>query len=167
MRHADFRRTGLADRSIDGVYALESLCYGTGASKADAIEEIARIIKPGGRLALVDGFLLRPPMGNRARMVRTVEEGWALPCFPRREAFIGALAANGFVDIRVRDLSWKVSPCAAHGPFLMVQGWMERRLQGTRLNALEQAHLKSCLLGILLGTQRDLFRYLLITARKA
>lgn len=167
MRHADFRRTSLADRSIDGVYALESLCYGTGASKADAIEEIARIMKPGGRLALVDGFLLRPPMGNRARMVRTVEEGWALPCFPRREAFIGALAANGFVDIRVRDLSWKVAPCAAHGPFLMVQGWVERRLQGTRLNALEQAHLKSCLLGILLGTQRDLFRYLLITARKA
>jgi len=166
MRHDDFTRTGLADRSIDGVYALESLCYGTGAAKADAIAQIARIIKPGGRLALVDGFLLKRPSGIRKRMVRTVEQGWALPCFPQRDAFIDALDAHGFTDIRVRDLSWNVALCAAHGPLMMVQGWMERRLKGTRLNALEQAHLKSCLLGIVLGTQRDLFRYLMITARK-
>lgn len=166
-RHADFRRTGLADGSIDGAYALESLCYGTGAAKADAIAESARIIKPGGRLALVDGFLLKRPTGLRARLVRTVEEGWALPCFPKRDAFIDALDAQGFADIRVRDLSWSVAPCAAHGPVLMVQGWIERRLNGTRLNALERAHLRSCLLGIALGTQRDLFRYLMITATKA
>lgn len=167
MRHADFRRTGLADGSLDGAYALESLCYGKGAAKADVIAEIARIIKPGGRLALVDGFLLKRPAGLRARMVRTVEQGWALPCFPQRDAFIDALDAQGFADIRVRDLSWNVAPCAAHGPILMVQGWIERRLNGTRLNALERAHLRSCLLGIALGTQRDLFRYLMITATKA
>ncbi|HRD53800.1 MAG TPA: methyltransferase domain-containing protein, partial [Flavobacteriales bacterium] len=75
MRHADFRHTGLAESSIDGAYALESLCYGTGAAKADVIGEIARIIKPGGRLALVDGFLLKRPAGFRARMVRAVEQG--------------------------------------------------------------------------------------------
>ncbi|MFZ1694274.1 MAG: methyltransferase domain-containing protein [Flavobacteriales bacterium] len=166
MRHTDFRQTGLADSSIDGAYALESLCYGTGAAKADVIAEIARIVRPGGRLALVDGFLLKRPTGFRARMVHTVEHGWALPCFPQHDAFIDALDAHGFTDIRVRDLSWNVAPCAAHGPLLMVQGWSERRLNGTRLNALEQAHLKSCLLGIALGTQRNLFRYLMITARK-
>ncbi|HRD53799.1 MAG TPA: hypothetical protein PKY96_14250, partial [Flavobacteriales bacterium] len=86
---------------------------------------------------------------------------------PQCDAFIEALDANGFTDIRLRDLSWNVAPCAAHGPLLMMQSWIERRLKGTRLNALEQAHLKSCLLGIALGTQRDLFRYLMITARKA
>lgn len=167
VRHRDFRDTGLAAHSVNGVFALESLCYDRGMGKRRVLAEAARILRPGGRLALVDGFLLKRPRGPRAALVRTVEEGWALPCFPHREAFMDALERAGFVDIRLHDLSWRVVPCAAHGPLLMLQGWLERRWRGTRLEPLERAHLRICLWGILLGTQRDLFRYLMITATKA
>lgn len=162
----DFRDTGLAAEAVAGAIALESLCYGRGYGKADVIREAARILQPSGRIALVDGFLLKRPKGWRKRMVRAVEQGWALPCFAQRNAFIVAMKREGFTDIRVTDLSRTVAPSAAHGLVLMLKGWCERRWNGERLDALEQAHLRSCLLGMVLGTQRDLFRYLMITARK-
>lgn len=167
MTHGDFRRTGLAEASLDGAYALESMCYGTGTDKRDVIAEVARILKPGGKLAMADGFLVKETSGIRERMVRTVEAGWALPCFPQRDAFLQALEQAGFEEIRARDLSWNVAPCACHGPLLMLRLEVARLLRGGKLDRLERAHLRSCMLGILLGTQRDLFRYLMVTARKA
>jgi cyclopropane fatty-acyl-phospholipid synthase-like methyltransferase len=166
MHQRDFRDTGLAAEAVDGVIGLESLCYDAGNNKADVLAEAARFLKPGGRLALVDGFLISVAQGWRRRMVRTVEQGWALPCFAQRDAFIAAMERAGFTDIRVTDLSWNVAPSAAHGLWLMVKGWLHRRWNNERLDALEQAHLRSCLQGMVLGTQRDLFRYLMITARK-
>lgn len=166
MHLSDFRRTALPSSSMDGVYALESLCYGNGHVKSDVLAEVARILKPGGRIALVDGFILEPPSGIRERMVRTVERGWAVPSFPRQAAFIHAMEDAGLTDIRITDLSWNVAPSAAHGLPLMAWSHLRYLISGKRPTPLEQAHLKSCLYGIALGTQRNLFRYLLITARK-
>jgi cyclopropane fatty-acyl-phospholipid synthase-like methyltransferase len=166
MHLRDFRQTALPAASMDGVYALESLCYGGGHGKADVLAEAARILKPGGRIALVDGFIIKPPTGVRASMVRTVERGWAVPCFPRQNAFVQAMERAGFTDIAITDLSWNVAPAAAHGLPLMAWTKLRNLLSGERLAPLEHAHLKSCLYGIALGTQRDLFRYLLITGRK-
>jgi tocopherol O-methyltransferase len=166
MHLRDFRRTGLPSASMDGVYALESLCYGSGHGKSDVLAEAARVLKRGGRIALVDGFIMQEPRGLRERMVSTVERGWAVPTFPRMKAFLKAMEEAGFTDIDVTDLSWNVAPCAAHGLPLMAWTKLRNLLTGKRLDPLEDAHLKSCLYGIALGTQRDLFRYLLMTGRK-
>lgn len=166
MHLGDFRHTGLADASVDGVYALESLCYDDGPGKRNVLTEAARILKPGGRLALTDGFILKVAHGWRKRMVETTERGWAVPCFPRRRAFLNALERAGFTDVQVHDLSWRVAPSALHGLPLLAWTWLRERSTGKRLDALERAHLKSCFNGILLGTQRDLFRYLMVTATK-
>jgi len=165
MKFRDFRDTGLPEASMDGVYALESLCYGTGLGKGDVLAEAARILKPGARLATADGFLVKQARGVRKRMVDTITNGWALPCFPDLACFTEALESNGFADVQVEDLSWKMGPCALHGVPLLAYT-LARRSLGKGMEPLEKAHLRSCALGILLGTQHSLFRYCMVTATR-
>ena len=63
---ADYTRTGLPTAKADGAWAVESACYASGTSKADFVREAARLLKPGARLAVVDGFLLRHRPGRLA-----------------------------------------------------------------------------------------------------
>lgn len=166
MHLRDFRRTELPDASEDGVYALESLCYDDDIGKGEVLAEAARILKSGGHIALTDGFILNEPTGWRERMMRTTERGWAVPCFPRFNAFLKAMERVGFTNIRVRDLSWRVAPSAFHGFPLLAWTWLRDVIGTQPLDPLERAHLLSCWNGILLGTQRDVFRYLLVSATK-
>ena len=167
MHLRDFRNTGVPDANMDGVYALESLCYDNGPGKRKVLAEAARILKPGGRIALTDGFIMKQPKGFREQMVRMVEMGWAVPCFPQLNAFLRAMEDAGFRDVRITDLSYRVAPSALHGLPLLVWTKVRNLISGQRLDPLERAHLTSCMLGIALGIQHDLFRYLMITARKA
>jgi tocopherol O-methyltransferase len=166
MHLRDFRDTGLPDASLDGAYALESLCYGTGHGKADVLQEIARVLKPDARIALTDGFLVKQPRGWRKKLVDTVATGWAVQQFPKLNSFTKALERAGFTDIRVEDISWRMGVCALHGLPLLAWTLLRQWWSGEPMLPLERAHLRSCGLGIFLGTQRDLFRYCLITARK-
>jgi SAM-dependent methyltransferase len=61
---ADYTRTGLPAAQADGAWAVESACYAEGTAKADFVREAARLLKPGARLAVVDGFLLRREPGR-------------------------------------------------------------------------------------------------------
>lgn len=167
IRCGDYRATGIASAIMDGAYAIESLDYGAGADKADVLQEAARILKPGGRFAMAGGFLLKEPRGWRARLVRTTTEGWAIERLAERDPFVRAMKQAGFEGIEVRDVSWRLAPSALHGLLLMTRLWVERRMCGIRTGSEERAHLHSCMAGIMLGTQFDLFRYLIITARKA
>ena len=52
----DYRDLPVADGTYDGAYAIESACYATGSSKRERIAEAARVVRPGGRLVVADGF---------------------------------------------------------------------------------------------------------------
>ena len=54
---ADYEDTPLPSSSFDGVYALESSCYAQSSDKRRLLEEAHRLLRPGGRLVVVDGFL--------------------------------------------------------------------------------------------------------------
>ena len=162
----DFRDTALPDASLDGAYALESMCYGTGPTKTDVILEAARVLKPGARLAVADGFLVKQPTGFRKRVVDIVAKGWAVPCFPELNEFKTTLEANGFTDVKVGDWSLRMGPCALHGIPLLAWAIVRQFFRKGQMDALEKAHLRSCGLGILLGTQHDLFRYCKVTATR-
>jgi len=168
LHKRDFRATEMPNASYDGAYALESLCYGTGPGKDDVLSEIHRILKPGKKLCLVDGFVLaQPKRGSFAEAIlNKVAKGWAVDQFAQREAFIEALYQIGFAKVKVRDLSLRVAPSAFHAPPLIVRSFLKRLLMLNPMKRKERAHLASCFWGLILGMFMKNFRYLMITTTK-
>jgi SAM-dependent methyltransferase len=165
---SDFAATWLGARSQDGAIAIESFCYAAGSDKASVLREAARVLKPGARLAVVDGFLIaKEPGGLVGWIARRLRDGWAIAEFAMIDDFTRAMRAEGFEDIEVRDLSWRIAPSVAHVPWvagthMLRELWRHRG----RLTVWEWKHIASCWLAIFLGLARGTFRYYLVTARK-
>lgn len=54
FRQGDFHRLPFADASFDAIFEIEGLCHATDMPMA--LHEIARVLKPGGRFLMFDGF---------------------------------------------------------------------------------------------------------------
>lgn len=166
---ADFRDLPFPDRSIDGCYAIESAVYASGADKSDLIKEVARVLKPGGRLVIIDCFLkhreeLLPAPIRWA--YQKICRAWALPCSPEIEPFLKAMASN---DLRVtlkEDISWKVAPSVMHAPFAVAAYTLKNLLQRQSLSQYTKSHLLACALCPVLGVWRSSFSYYVLRAIK-
>ncbi len=165
---SDFTDTWTGSASQDGVIAIESFCYAAGSDKAAAAREAARLLKRGGRLAVVDGFLVRAePSGLLGWIYRRWCASWAIPELARLEEFKDALARAGFADIEVRDLFWRIAPSAAHIPFVASAHMARALWQGRgRLSPWRWRHIAASWLSIALGLAPWSFRYCLVTATK-
>jgi cyclopropane fatty-acyl-phospholipid synthase-like methyltransferase len=165
---SDFTDTWTGSASQDAAIAIESFCYALGADKAAAAREAARLLRPGGRLAVIDGFLVGgEPRGLAGWIYRRWRESWAIPELARLGDFEQALARAGFVDIEARDLFWHIAPSAAHIPVVAVTH-MVRELWTNRgrLSRWRWRHIAASWLSIALGLSPWVFRYYLIKARK-
>src|SRR5579864_483104 len=60
----DYEDAILPPGSYDGVYALESSCHAHGADKGALLAEAHRLLRPGGRLVVADGFLAGARFAN-------------------------------------------------------------------------------------------------------
>lgn len=78
----DYHTLPFEDESISGVFYLESLCHST--QPEQALNEAARVLKPGGRIVMTDGYLRRP-LQQTSPLFRTIVKGvahnWAVPMF--------------------------------------------------------------------------------------
>jgi MPBQ/MSBQ methyltransferase len=167
---ADYCATPLADASVDGAYAIESACYASGADKSDLVAEMARIVRPGGRIAISDGFrkdsrALNPLL--RA-IYRIACRSWAVREMGDVHAFQSALERHGFEDVRVEDLSWRVAPSFAHVPFLCVKFPLARFLRGDFSWRRERwQNLMGPFFGAFLGLHRWRFGYYIVSATRS
>ncbi len=163
----DFQAMTIPDHSLDAGFFLESFCHAT--SMEQALRECARVIRPGGRLVIVDG-MMRNPAQRTPRLAgwlsRTVADHWAVPGFPRRGAFEQAVRLAGFEILVRRELGWQIAPCVAHSPLLVA--WHSLRLMATgQWTAWKRRHMIGCALGVLLGLCRRQFGYFAYTLRHA
>ena len=155
--------------SADGAYALESCCHAPGPEKPAFLSEMQRVLKPGARFAVADGFCKTADADQPSafkKMVSWCCDGWALDCFPNLPLFLEKLSSLGFQEIEVRDISWNISPSVLHSPWLVVRFSLEKILKGEHLNEVRRRHLLSCFVSLLIGLHRRHFGYYLITGRK-
>jgi MPBQ/MSBQ methyltransferase len=165
----DYTATPFADGVFDGAMAIESSCHAPGADKGAFVREAARLLAPGGRLVIADGFLKRDrrPRGVARWAIDAVARNWAVPGFARLGDLRRALAEAGFVDIEADDVSWRLGPSVLHIPFVTARVLMRYLfLRGVRIGRVRWGHVVGSLLAPIVGLMRRDFGYYLITARR-
>lgn len=94
--------TTFPDASFDVVWGCESICYAD--SKELFIKEAYRLLKPGGRLVVADGFVTKFE-NNDNPTIRNWIEGWQVNYLESPERFRDFMSDVGFKDISYKDIS--------------------------------------------------------------
>lgn len=166
---ADYNRTGLPAACADGAVAIESECHADGPDKEPFIREAARILRPGARLVVADGFLKDDvhsldPLSRRLH--QALCRSFVLPELGQIARFTDTLRRHGFQDITVNEISWRVAPSALQAPLAVLSFSLKKALRRERLSEQSVNNLRGSLLSAALGLNRRKVGYFLVTARR-
>lgn len=119
----DYESTTLPSNSCDGAYALESSCHAHGADKTALLAEAHRLLRPGGRLVVADGFLGSDRFAGalQQRIYRKLCECWVIEELGQIHLLKARLQQLGFTDVTVEHLQWRVAPSVAHIPWVTIK----------------------------------------------
>ena len=165
----DYTRLPVADASADWAYSIEAACHDRGIEKAGFLEEVARVLRPGGRVVIADGFTKRRDPGPAwwRRALRVVTDYWALECFADIEAFTLAMGRVGLRVVAIEDVSWRIAPSVLHIPWVTLK-FIAREIIGkrARLKRVRWGHVLASVASPIVGLPRSRFGYYLVTAEK-
>jgi len=116
----DYEQTAFDSASFDAAYALESSCHAHGRDKALFLAEAHRLLRPGGRLVVADGFLRRDLalIGPQRALYRRLCECWVIETFAELSLFLHTLTSLNFTDIKVERAQLRVAPSTFHIPLV-------------------------------------------------
>jgi MPBQ/MSBQ methyltransferase len=119
----DYQDTILPRSSCDGAYALESSCHAHGADKGALLAEAHRLLRPGRRLVVADGFLVSGRFASALQqcIYRKLCECWVIEELGQLHLFTARLEQLGFTDITVENLQLRVAPSVAHIPWVTLK----------------------------------------------
>jgi SAM-dependent methyltransferase len=133
MTLGDYQHTTYPSATFDAVYAIESSCYAEAANKSAFLYEAHRLLGPGGRIVVADGFLgpgkLRGPQRS---IFRKLCECWAIDTLGEVDQFARELERLGFRDILVEPMQARVTPSVLHVPWVTLKFLLTTVLFGKR-----------------------------------
>ena len=111
LQLGDLHRLPQADASIDEVFAIEAFCYAQDVPQA--LGEVARVLRAGGRFTLFDGYQPRPLAAldtDGAMAVQLVARGTALERWQVPDELIAQAARHGLTLEKQHVLDAQVLP---------------------------------------------------------
>ena len=100
----DFTNTRFESSSFDLVWGLESICYAQ--EKEAFIQEASRLLKPGGRIVIADGFLKEKRLSmSENQLIYDWMTGWAVPNVISFKEFVTHLKNYHFTILKTDDIT--------------------------------------------------------------
>jgi SAM-dependent methyltransferase len=168
-RRGDFHALPWADASFDQIYSIEAFCYARDLPVA--LAEANRVLRPGGSLTLIDGYLTRDPQAmqpEEARSALLAARGMAMEGIPVADELLRAAQGVGLALERRTALDALVMPDVKRHERLLGWfvhwPWLARRLLA-RMNPLV---MRNVLAGYLMGPamERGIWTYQELVLRK-
>lgn len=98
----DYCATDFPDAGFDIVWGCESICYAE--DKEQFVKEAYRLLKPGGRLVVADGFVTMSEYNDRL-VIRKWLDGWQVKALESPSRFRNLLSLEGFENVEYRNIS--------------------------------------------------------------
>lgn len=105
----DYTNTKFPDNSFDLIYGIESICHAK--SKKAFLKEAYRILKPGGKIIIADGYCSRSPKNKKERkIIKDFNKAFALHELLTTSQMTLALTQSNFINIKTFDKTDSVKP---------------------------------------------------------
>ena len=124
----DANQLDLGTESFEVVWVIE--CSEHLEDKARFIDACARVLKPGGKLALCAWLAADSASPEQARLVAEVCRGMLCPSLASREDYEGWMRAAGFADVAAEDITrqaartWDYCSAIVERPAVRALRWL-------------------------------------------
>ena len=162
----DYTQTNFPNESFSVIWACESVCHAL--HKLDFYKEAYRLLKPGGRLVMVDYFRTRRPLTNDGEtLLHSWLNGWSINDIDTQVEHENNAKEVGFKNIVIEDITTFTRPSLRHlhsmasklwglGKFLKIFGFRNNVNHGNHFGSIKQYE----------ALEADLWFYGLLTLKK-